>query len=76
MVHEFNNVIIILAYVQLTSKVNTDNIGCKYFTRFSVKEFIDARCINHCVGFTKIGNPYYIIDRENEVDDKNWENII
>ena len=75
MVHEFNNVIIILVYVQLTSKVNTDNIGCKYFTRFGTREFIDIRCIDHCVGFAKIGNQYFIIDRENEIDDNSWENI-
>ena len=39
------------------------------------KEFIDARCIDHCVGFAKIGNKHYIIDKENAFDDANWENL-
>jgi hypothetical protein len=73
LVHEFNNTIIMLAYVHLTSKVNIDNINCKYFTRFSTKEFIDVRCIDHCVGFIKINNQYFIIDKTNEIDDYNWE---
>ena len=64
-----------LAYIQLTSKVNIDNVCCRYFTRFGTREFIDIRCIDHCVGFAKIGNQHYIIDRENEIDDKNWDNI-
>ena len=42
---------------------------------FRSKEFIDIRCIDHCVGFGKIGSKYYIIDKENAFDDSNWENI-
>jgi len=75
LVHKLDNFTIMLAYIQLTSKVNIDNVGCKYFTRFCSKEFVDIRCIDHCVGFAKIDNQYFIIDRENEVDDNNWENI-
>ena len=63
-----------LAYIQLTSKIN-ENKECKLFTQFSTKEFIDIRCIDHCVGFAKIGNQYFIIDRENEIDYNDWENI-
>lgn len=71
----FNNITIMLAYTQLTSKVNIDNVGCRCFTRFGIREFIDVRCIDHCVGFAKIGNQHYIIDKENGIDDKNWDNI-
>jgi len=62
-----------LVYVHLTSKVNIDNINYKYFIRFSTKEFIDVRCIDHCVGFIKINNQYFIIDKTNEIDDYNWK---
>ncbi|GBB91097.1 hypothetical protein RclHR1_18200006 [Rhizophagus clarus] len=64
-----------LAYVQLTSKVMEDEYECKYFTQFKSKEFIDVRCIDHCVGFAKIGSKYFIIDKENAFDDANWENL-
>jgi hypothetical protein len=74
-VHKFNDQIRMLAYVQLASKVLEDEYECKYFTQFRSKEFIDVRCIDHCVGFGKIGNKYYIIDKENAFDDSNWENI-
>jgi hypothetical protein len=63
-----------LAYIQLTSKIN-ENKECKLFTQFSTKEFIDIRCIDHCVGFSKIGNQYYIFDRENIYDDSEWKDI-
>ena len=63
-----------LAYIQLTSKINK-NKECKLFTQFSTKEFIDIRCIDHCVGFSKIGSQYYIFDRENIYDDSEWKDI-
>src|SRR6266498_3575845 len=73
-VHEFNNQVY-MAYIQLTSRVVEDEYGCKHFTQYRSKEFINARCIDHCVGFAKIGNKYYIIDKENAFDDANWENL-
>jgi len=63
-----------LSYIQLTSKIN-ENKECKLFTQFSTKEFIDIRCIDHCVGFSKIGSQYYIFDRENIYDDSEWKDI-
>jgi hypothetical protein len=63
-----------LAYIQLTSKIN-ESKECKLFTQFSTKEFIDIRCIDHCVGFSKIGSQYYIFDRENIYDDSEWKDI-
>ncbi|CAB4446750.1 unnamed protein product [Rhizophagus irregularis] len=75
LVHEFNYQVYMLAYVQLTSKIVEDEYGCKHFTQFRSKEFIDVRCLDHCIGFAKIDNRYYIIDKENAFDDSNWENI-
>ncbi|PKY61197.1 hypothetical protein RhiirA4_521455 [Rhizophagus irregularis] len=74
-VHKFNDKIHMLAYVQLTSKIIDDEYECKYFTQFKSKEFIDVRCVDHCVGFAKIDNKYFIIDKENAFDDANWENL-
>ena len=73
--HKFNDRDYMLAYVQLTSKVVEDEYGCKYFTQYRSKEFIDVRCIDHCVRFPKVGNRYFIVDKENAFDDVNWENI-
>ena len=64
-----------LAYIQLTSKNIEDEYGCKYFTQYRSNEFIDIRYIDHCIGFAKIDNRYYIIDKENAFDDSNWEDI-
>ncbi|CAB5302545.1 unnamed protein product [Rhizophagus irregularis] len=75
LVHEFNHQVYMLAYIQLTSKIVEDEYGCKHFTQFRSKEFIDVRCLDHCIGFAKIDNKYYIIDKENAFDDSNWENI-
>ncbi|CAB4390131.1 unnamed protein product [Rhizophagus irregularis] len=75
LVHEFNHRVYMLAYIQLTSKNIEDEYGCKYFTQYRSKEFIDVRCIDHCVGFAKVDNRYFIIDKENAFDDSNWKNI-
>jgi len=75
LVNKFNNQVHMLAYVQLTSKVVEDEYVCKHFTQYRSKEFIDVRCVDHCVGFANIGNRYYIIDKESAFDDANWENL-
>ncbi|CAB5202631.1 unnamed protein product [Rhizophagus irregularis] len=49
LVHEFNHQVYMLAYVQLTSKIVEDEYGCKHFTQFRSKEFIDVRCLDHCI---------------------------
>jgi hypothetical protein len=64
-----------LDYIQLISKVLKDEYECKYFMHFKLKEFIDVRCIDYCVNFGKIGNKYYIVDKENAFNDSNWKNI-
>ena len=52
-----------LAYIQSTSKIIENEYGCKYFTQYRSKEFIDVRCIDHCIGFAKIDNRYYTRER-------------
>jgi hypothetical protein len=74
-VHKFNNQVHMLTYIQLTSKVIEDEFGCKHFTQYRSKEFIDVRCVDHCVGFARIGNRNFIIDMENAFDDADCENI-
>ena len=72
-VHKCNDQVYMLTYVQLTSKVVDDEYECKHFTQYRSKEFIDVRCIDHCVGFAKIDNRYFIIDKENAFDDADWK---
>jgi hypothetical protein len=74
-VHKFKDKVYMLAYIQSTLKIIEDDYGCKHFTQYRSKEFIDVRCIDHCVGFANINNRYFIIDKENVFDDSNWENI-
>jgi hypothetical protein len=38
-------------------------------------QIVTLRCIDHCMGFGKIDNKYYIVDKENTFDYSNWENI-
>ncbi|CAB5199182.1 unnamed protein product [Rhizophagus irregularis] len=75
LIHNYNGKIKMLAYIQCVSKIITEKYNCKYFTKFCSFEFIDIRCIDHCVGFMKINSKYYILDRENEVDDSTIENL-
>ncbi|GES90546.1 hypothetical protein GLOIN_2v1644898 [Rhizophagus clarus] len=71
LVHEFNHQVYMLVYIQLTSKNIEDEYECKCFTQYRSKEFINVRCIDHCVGFAKVDNRYFIIDKENAFDDSN-----
>ena len=75
LIHEFNDQIYMLAYIQLTSKNIEDEYRYKYFIQYRLKEFINVRCINHCVGFAKINNKHFIIDKKNVFDNSNWKNI-
>ncbi|CAG8666872.1 2268_t:CDS:1, partial [Diversispora eburnea] len=68
--HNFEDKEYMLAYIKVCSNVITnDQLDFKYFTRFKFHEFIDVQIIDHCVGFFHLGSQYFIIDRENEVDD-------
>lgn len=65
-----------LAYIKVCNNVYiNEQLGYKYFTKFKTYEFIDIQIIDHCVGFLKLRNQYYIIDKDNEVDDREFEDI-
>nr|CAG8687754.1 12641_t:CDS:2 [Entrophospora candida] len=64
-----------LVFIQLTSRLIEDtNLEIKYFTKFTTYEFIDVRLIDHCIGLFKLGSKYYIIDKENNVEEE-WDDI-
>jgi hypothetical protein len=52
------------AYIRKTNKYEEDNYGQIYFNRFSSFQFIEVIGIDRCVGFFKIENLFYILDRE------------
>uniref|UniRef100_U9UE43 Uncharacterized protein n=1 Tax=Rhizophagus irregularis (strain DAOM 181602 / DAOM 197198 / MUCL 43194) TaxID=747089 RepID=U9UE43_RHIID len=55
-----------------TSQVSEDKYGLKMFKGFGSKQFIDVCVIDRCIGFLKVDNIYYIIDKEvNDLDDSN-----
>ncbi|CAB4396019.1 unnamed protein product [Rhizophagus irregularis] len=64
LMYEFNNEKSMLAYINWTASVSTDSVGLKYFTKFAVYDFIDVIAVERCVGFIKVDNKYYIVDKE------------
>jgi hypothetical protein len=52
------------AYVRKIDKYETDNYGQFYFNKFGSCQFIEVIGIDRCVGFFKIENQFYILDRE------------
>jgi len=52
------------AYIRKINKYEEDNYGQIYFNRFSSFQFIEVIGIDRCVGFFKIENLFYILDRE------------
>ena len=54
----------IFAYVRKVDKYEEDKYGLLYFNKFSGVQFIEIIGIDRCVGFFKIENLYYILDRE------------
>lgn len=52
------------AYVHKVDKYEEDNYKQIYFSKFSGFQFIEVIGIDRCVGFFKIGNLFYILDRE------------
>lgn len=65
--YKFNNEDCMLACINWTTPVMEDSVGLKYFQQFSGYDFIDVTTIDHCVGFIKVDNLYYIVD--NEIND-------
>ncbi len=52
------------AYVHKINKYEEDNYEQIYFNKFGSFQFIEIISINRCVGFFKIKNLFYILDRE------------
>ncbi|RHZ46686.1 hypothetical protein Glove_607g3 [Diversispora epigaea] len=74
--HKFQNRENMLAYIKVCNKIiKNEQLDFEYFTKFKTHEFIDIQIIDHCVGFLKLRNQYFIIDRDNEVNDGEFENI-
>jgi hypothetical protein len=59
-----------LAYVECAniSDKKTSEFGIKTFHHFGCKEFIDVQAIKRCIGFFKINNKYYILDKKNNIN--------
>ena len=53
-----------LAYIYWTKPVTEDNVGVLSFSGFSYYDFIRVSAIDRCVGFFKLENKYYIIDKD------------
>jgi hypothetical protein len=52
------------AYVRKIDKYEEDNYGQIYFNKFGSFQFIEVIGIDRCVGFFRIENLFYILDRE------------
>ena len=73
-VHQFNGNTHLMAFVQWSQNVTEDEYGLKCFRDFGVKQFIDVRVIDRCVGFLKCGNILFIIDKEVDDPDDSYIN--
>jgi hypothetical protein len=62
--HKYNESDRIFAYIRKIDKYEEDNYGQIYFNKFGSFQFIEVIGIDRCVGFFKIGNLFYILDRE------------
>src|SRR2546423_13401718 len=71
-VHQLNGNTNLMAFVQWTQNVVEDEYGLKYFREFGVKQFIDVRVIDRCIGFLECGNILFIIDKEVDDPDDNY----
>ncbi len=62
--HKHNKSERMFAYVRKIDKYYEDNYGQIYFSKFGSYQFIEVIGIDRCVGFFKIENLFYILDRE------------
>lgn len=62
--HKHNESERMFAYVRKIDKFEEDDYGQIYFNRFGSFQFIEIIGIDRCVGFFKIENLFYILDRE------------
>jgi len=63
MVHKYKGTSRIVAFIQWTNQVTEDKYGLKVFKGYGAKQFIDVCVIDRCVGFLKVGNVTYVIDK-------------
>jgi hypothetical protein len=56
LIHTYQNVQRMLAYVQWIANLHIDNIGNKIFNGYSTSSYIDVEYIDRCVGFVRIEN--------------------
>ena len=62
--HEYNGLNRMFAYIRKINKYEEDNYGQIYFNKFGSFQFIEVIGIDRCVGFFKIENLFYILDIE------------
>ncbi len=62
--HKYNESERMFAYVRKIDKYEQDNYGQIYFNKLGSFQFIEVISIDRCVGFFKIENLFYILDRE------------
>lgn len=62
--HKYNESERMFAYIRKVDECYEDNYGQLYFNKFSRYQFIEVIGIDRCVGFFKIENLFYILDRE------------
>ena len=62
--HKYNESERMFAYVRKIDKYEQDNYEQIYFNKLSSFQFIEVIGIDRCVGFFKIENLFYILDRE------------
>ena len=66
LVHEYLEELHMLAYIQWTSDVHIDRYHIKTFKGFGKHDFIEVDYIDRYVGFMRIGDKFYIFDKENQ----------
>lgn len=62
--HKHNELYRMFAYIRKIDNYCEDNYGQIYFNKFGSYQFIEVIGIDRCVGFFKIENLFYILDRE------------
>ena len=62
--HKYNKLDRMFAYIWKIDRYEIDDYGQIYFNRYGSFQFIEVISIDRCVGFFKIENVFYILDRE------------
>jgi len=62
--HKYNESERMFAYVRKIDKYEQDNYEQIYFNKLGSFQFIEVIGIDRCVGFFKIENLFYILNRE------------